>query len=174
MRGKARNCFHSTGQKKGTILNSLKQVINVYKGKGNVVKELEFTEWNKPVHMILADNEARVLKEEIKNCRTRVNITANKEHVPEVEWQISVIKERARVIVQTLPYENIPMKMGLGLIQYVVYWLNNKPKAGQDYSLRRTNTWLQEHVLYPIWSKCTGPIRLRCDKYHEIQNHGRN
>jgi hypothetical protein len=60
-------------------------VINVYKGKGNVVKELEFTEWNKPVHMILADNEARVLKEEIKNCRTRVNITANKEHVPEVE-----------------------------------------------------------------------------------------
>jgi hypothetical protein len=47
-----------------------------------------------------------------------------------------VIKERARAIIQTLPYRLIPKKVRIGLIQYVIFWLNNIPKAGQQHSPR--------------------------------------
>jgi len=33
-----------------------------------------------------------------------------------------------------LPYTDIPRKIRIGLIYYVVYWLNNVPKTGQDFS----------------------------------------
>ena len=45
-------------------------------------------------------------------------------------------RERARAVVQTLPYSQMPKKMAVGLVQYIVYWLNNIPKHGQDYSPR--------------------------------------
>jgi hypothetical protein len=41
----------------------------------------------------------------------KVNITAKEEHVPKVERQNEVIKERARGIVQMLPYDTMPRKM---------------------------------------------------------------
>jgi hypothetical protein len=66
----------------------------------------------------------------------RVNLTAKNEHVPEVERQNRVIKERARAIFQTLPYQHVPRKIRISLIQYVTFWLNNIPKAGQQYSPR--------------------------------------
>jgi len=47
-----------------------------------------------------------------------------------------VIKERARAIIQTLPSRLIPKKVRIGLIQYVIFWLNNIPKAGQQHSPR--------------------------------------
>ncbi len=123
-------------QKKGTIFRAIKAVIEIYKGKGHVVDEMAFNEYNNPVHTILADNEFDALRQEVEKCGTRMNITAKNEHVPEVERQNRVIKERARAIIQTLPYKNLPRKIQIGLIYYVVYWLNNIPKAGQDYSPR--------------------------------------
>jgi len=56
--------------------------------------------------------------------------------VPEVERQNRVIKERARAIIQTMPYAGIPRKIRIALIQYVVYWLNNIPESGQEHSPR--------------------------------------
>ncbi len=54
-------------------------------------------------HAILADNEFKTLREDIEGEGTRVNITAKEEHVPEIERQNHVIKERVRSIVQMLP-----------------------------------------------------------------------
>jgi hypothetical protein len=45
-----------------------------------------------------------MLREDIEDYGIKANIVAKEEHVPEVERQIRVIKERARAIVQTLPY----------------------------------------------------------------------
>jgi hypothetical protein len=44
------------------------------------------------------------------------------------------VKERARAIVQTLPYKRMPRKMRIALIQYMIFWLNNIPKEGQEYT----------------------------------------
>jgi hypothetical protein len=86
--------------------------------------------------MILVDNEFQALKEEIEEVGVTVNVVAKDEHVPEVERQNRVIKERARAVVQTLPYKKIPKKIRVALIHYVVFWLNNLPKEGQVQSLK--------------------------------------
>jgi phospholipid N-methyltransferase len=59
-----------------------------------------------------------------------VNVTAKEEHVAEIERQHRVIKERARAVIQTLPFKNMPKKMRIALIHNVVFWLNNIPKVG--------------------------------------------
>jgi hypothetical protein len=61
-------------------------------------------------HTILADNAFETLREEIEEFGIKVNITAKEEHVPEVERQNQVIKERARGIVQMLPYDTMSRK----------------------------------------------------------------
>jgi hypothetical protein len=78
--------------------------VNVYRGKGHTVSEMNFTEQNSPVHTILADNEFESIKEEMAALGVGVNVTAKEEHVPEIERQHRVIKEHARAIIQTLPF----------------------------------------------------------------------
>jgi hypothetical protein len=50
-------------RRKITIYKSIKQVLNLYKGKGHMVEKMDFTEFNNPVHTILADNEFESLRE---------------------------------------------------------------------------------------------------------------
>jgi hypothetical protein len=73
--------------------------------------------------------------------------TATGEHVPEIERQIRVIKERAREIRSTLPFKRMPNRMIVELIKFVVLWLNDFPPSSgisKTYSPRtiRTGTTL--------------------------------
>ena len=61
-----------------------------------------------------------------------MNVTVKNENVPEAERQNQVIKERARAITKLYCIKAYLEKYGL--IYYVVYWLNNVPKTGQDIS----------------------------------------
>jgi len=123
-------------RKKKTIVQALIRVFHLYRGKGHDVTDLNFSEQNQPVHTILGDNEFEAIREDMAILGVAVNITAREEHVPEIERQHRVIKERARAVIQTLPYRSVPRKMRIALIQNVVFWLNNIPKMGQDYSPR--------------------------------------
>lgn len=76
------------------------------------------------VHTILADNEFQALRDDAEDLGITVNTVAKDEHIPEVERQNRVIKERVWAIIQTLPYQRIPKKMWIAMIHYVVYWLN--------------------------------------------------
>jgi hypothetical protein len=126
-------------------MEALKQVMSMYKGKGHTVLTMNFTEQNQPVHTILGDNEFEAIREDMLELGVEVNMTAKEEHVPEIERQQRVIKERARAVIQTLPYGSMPKKMRIALIQNVIFWLNNIPKAGQDYSPKDL-----------VWCLCTG------------------
>jgi hypothetical protein len=53
-----------------------------------------------------------------------VNTTAAKEHVPEVERKIRLIKERGRGILNTVPFKRMPRLMLIELVYHVVLWLN--------------------------------------------------
>ncbi|MFN9983226.1 MAG: hypothetical protein ACK53Y_25080, partial [bacterium] len=97
---------------------------------------MNFTEENQPVRTILGDNEFEAIREDMTILGIEVNVTAKEEHVPEIERQHRVIKERARAVIQTLPYRSMPKKMRVALVHNVVFWLNNIPKLGQDYSPR--------------------------------------
>jgi len=123
-------------RKRKTIWSALKQVKSLHQSKGHKIEEMEFSEHENALHTILMDNEFETLIEEIEEFGIKINITAKEEHVPEVERQNHVIKERARGIVQTLPYDSMPRKMKIVLIHYVVYWLNMVLKDGQDFSPR--------------------------------------
>jgi hypothetical protein len=72
-------------RKKKTIVDALKQVITVYKGKGHSVLMMNFTEQNQPVHKILGDNEFEAIRESMTEMGIEVNVRAKEEHVPEIE-----------------------------------------------------------------------------------------
>jgi hypothetical protein len=97
-------------RKKNTIVDALKQVITVYKGKGHSVLMMNFTEQNQPIHTILGDNEFEAIKKDMTELGIEVNVMAKEEHVPEIERQHRVIKERAKAVIQTLPYRRMPKK----------------------------------------------------------------
>ena len=72
---------------------------------------MNFLEQNQPVHTILGDNEFEAIRGDMATLGVAVNRTAREEHVPEIERQQWVIKERARAAIQTLPYRSLQKKM---------------------------------------------------------------
>jgi hypothetical protein len=123
-------------RKKSTIMGALKLTINLFRRRGHKINEMEFNVKEEEIHTILADNESQALRDDIEDLGINLNIVSKDEHVLEVERQNNVIKERARAIVQTLPYKKLPKKIRIAIIQRIVYWLNNIPKEGQESSPR--------------------------------------
>ena len=56
-----------------------------------------------------------------------INCVAAEEHVPEIERHIRTIKERSRSVVGMLPFKQLPARIIIELIHYVVFWLNSFP-----------------------------------------------
>jgi hypothetical protein len=75
-------------RKKKTIWNALRQVMNLYWSRGHTMEEVEISERENEVHMILADKEFEILRQDIKEYGSRVNVASKDEHAPEVEIQI--------------------------------------------------------------------------------------
>jgi hypothetical protein len=66
----------------------------------------------------------------------QINTTAAKEHVPEIEHQIRLIKARGRGILNTLPFKKMPRLIWFELIYHVVLWHNAFPlKSGVSANL---------------------------------------
>jgi hypothetical protein len=71
------------------------------------------------------DREFECLRDDIPEVN--LNTTSNSEHVPDIEWQIWVIKERTRDIRRTLPFKRLPSCVLIEMMQYVVMWLDGFP-----------------------------------------------
>ncbi len=124
-------------RKKHTIRTALQQVFRIYQGRGHRLDEIEFFGEDRDTNShATCRNEFQMLKDDLEEYGINIHVVSKEEHVPEVERQNRVIKERARGVVQTLPYKSMPRKMRVALIQYIVFWLNNIPKEGQDSSPR--------------------------------------
>ena len=91
----------------------LKRVLQVYNRAG-------FT-----VRYVLMDREFEKVKNELPSVV--INTTATKEHVSEAKRKIHVVTERARGILCTLPYQNIPSRMKFKILYFIVLWLNTFP-----------------------------------------------
>jgi hypothetical protein len=121
-------------RKRGTILKAILQVLRIYQGTGHAVDDVEIGELEFPVHKMLVDNEFTTLRDDIQELGIDVHKVSKNEHVTQVERQNRVIKERARGIIQTLPYKKVPKKVRIALIHYVVFWLYNLPRQNQIQS----------------------------------------
>jgi hypothetical protein len=97
------------------LVKSLNKVFNIYNYGGFKVVTA------------LMDQEFEPLRSQIHG--TILNTTAASEHVPKIERQILVIKEQSRAIVSTLPFKNIPSRMIIELIHFVVLWSNAFPPS---------------------------------------------
>jgi hypothetical protein len=81
------------------------------------------------VRTILMDGEF----EKIKSLMPTVecNTTAAKEHVSEAERTIRTVKERTRGLLATLPFSNIPRRVKIEFVYFMVLWMNAFPvKSG--------------------------------------------
>jgi hypothetical protein len=58
-----------------------------------------------------------------------LNNTAASEHVPDIERQIRLLKERSRAIRSTLPFKAIPGRIIIELVYYAALWLNAFPPS---------------------------------------------
>ncbi len=77
------------------------------------------------VRMILMDGEFEKVQDLIP--RIECNTTAAKEHISEAEWASRTIKEQARGLVATLPFQHIPRRMKIEFAYFMVLWLNAFP-----------------------------------------------
>jgi hypothetical protein len=81
------------------------------------------------VGTVLMDNKFEKLQNLV--LILAINTTVAREHVPEIEWKIRLIKERGRGILNTLPFKKMPRLMLIELIYHMVLWLNAFPaKSG--------------------------------------------
>ncbi len=67
--------------------------------------------------------------EKLKNILPTVecNTTAAKEHVSKSERSIRTVKERTRGLIGMLLFDNIPRRMKIKFVYFIVLWLNAFP-----------------------------------------------
>ena len=106
-----------TDQKVTTLLSSIKQVQKHYAQRGFRVVT------------ILLDGQFEPLRGDLSDLNIALQTCARDDHIPEAERHIRTIKERARAIYNTLPFQRLPVRMIIELIHYCTFWLNAFPHA---------------------------------------------
>jgi hypothetical protein len=95
------------------------------------------------IKVMIMDGEFVPLKHNLAIADIVLNTTAAKEHLPKIERQIGVIKERVRATRHTLPFKAIPFVMLVNLVYSTAIWLNAFPPKGgvsSHLSPRNINT----------------------------------
>jgi len=116
------------------------------------------------VGTILMDNEFEKLRPLIPGIN--INTTAAKEHVPEIERRIRVIKERGRALLNTLPFTKMPQIILIELIYHVVLWLNAFPsKSGISETLSPREIVLRHKLDFK--KHCKAPFGSYCEAHNE-------
>ena len=101
------------------IIQALSKVHGIYTAHGFKPK------------LIIMDGKFAPHESEINTLGMHLNMTAANEHVPKIEQQICVIKERAHCIWHTLPFKILPLLMLIEMINHLVLWLNAFPPKGR-------------------------------------------
>ena len=73
------------------------------------------------------DNEFEVLFYALQDEGLTLNTNTADEHVPQIERQIKVVKERVRSTWNSLPYKKVPNIMISRMVENSVSWLNALP-----------------------------------------------
>jgi hypothetical protein len=116
------------------------------------------------VGTVLMDNEFEKLRNLVPTLA--INTTAAKEHVPEIERKIRLIKERGRGILNTLPFKKMPRLMLIELVYHVVMWLNAFPaKSGVSETLSPREI-VYRHKL-DFAKHCKSPFGTYCEVHDE-------
>jgi hypothetical protein len=94
---------------------ALLKVLALYRQRGFRVKECN------------GDGEFEVLRGDLADAHSNLNVASEGEHVPEIERCLRVIKERARSVYNTVPFKRMPNSMVVELVHWCNFWLNMFP-----------------------------------------------
>ena len=117
--------------------------------------------------MVLMDNEFEKLQNLVPIV---INTTAAKEHIPEVECKIRLIKERGRGILNILPFNKMPRLMLIELLYHVVLWLNAFPANSGVSETLSPRKIVYRHKL--DFANCKSPFRTYCKVHDANKHHG--
>ena len=70
------------------------------------------------------------VRTDLLNMGIYANFATRNEHVPEIERQHRVIKERARAFRSTLPFEVFPRLLPVKMVNNCALWINMFPDKG--------------------------------------------
>ena len=73
------------------------------------------------------DNKFEVLRDDFREEGFNLNTNAADKHVPHIERQIKLVKERVRITWNLLPYKNSPNRMIYRMLENTVFWLKALP-----------------------------------------------
>ena len=99
-------------RKSATPLKSLRSIKSFYTNKNTFIKTL------------FMDNEFEVLRDNLREELLTLNTTATNQHVPQIEIQVKVVKERVQSTWNSLPYKNFPNRMISCMVENEVFCLN--------------------------------------------------
>jgi hypothetical protein len=116
------------------------------------------------VGTILMDNEFKKVRALVPSLH--INTTAAKDHVPEIERCIRLIKEWGRGYLNTLPFQKIPQLILIELIYHAVLWLNAFPsKSGVSDTLSPRKIVLRHRLDFK--KHCQAPFGSYCEAHDE-------
>ena len=99
-------------RKKSQLSECIKNVIAIYTQRGFKVQ-----------HALL-DSEFVPLRTDLLNMVIHANFATRNKHVPEIERQHRVIKERARACRSTLPFEVLSILLLVEMVNNCAPWIN--------------------------------------------------
>ena len=103
---------------KKQLVSAMGTVVKIYSARGFNVRTAKM------------DNEFSHMEEDFKDLGLQLQTVAADAHVPKIERQIRVIKERVRATRHTLPFKVLPLLMLVELVYHSVMWLNAFPPKG--------------------------------------------
>jgi hypothetical protein len=150
---------HIAGRTAGVVLKAIKSQVSGYVSKGFSVK------------CILVDGEGafQTLITDIQEYGISVNIASKSEHVPEVERNIRVIKERARAVWNTVPFK-MNEDLIVHLVNYVTTMINLFGKDGTIGHISPRELFTGEKVDYKVFGKLSFGDYCQISNESEITN----
>ena len=103
---------------KAQLVQSIKNVLPIYTQRGLQVDNA------------LLDGEFVPLCTDLLTLGINTNFATRNKHVPEIERQHRVIKERARACRHSLPFKVLPRLMLVKMVKNCALWLNMFPPKG--------------------------------------------
>jgi hypothetical protein len=79
------------------------------------------------IRVALLDREFEPLRGALAAIGIELNTTGENEHVGDIERFIQTIKERVRAIMNSLPFEYIPIRLAIEMVKVSVFWWNALP-----------------------------------------------
>jgi hypothetical protein len=104
-----------TNQQAPTLLASIKQVRSFYAHRGFCITT------------IVLDGQFESLRGDLADLHMALQTCGQDDHVPVAERHIRTLKDRARALYNSLPFQRLPARMVIELIYYCTFWLNAFP-----------------------------------------------